>query len=486
MTITVRVEISKEKMKNFEELEETAREIGREVGRKLVVQALEGLDLELMAQRDVTRYRSKGLQKTCIKTTLGPIEFQRRVYVDQAVVEGKRCVHLLDQELGVEKEGLMSEEVCQLAASAVCESSYRGAAKLVREATGMHISPQGVWNLIQKLGKRRGEQVERYGELAAKKKGAGKLVSKIIYEENDGIWLKLQGQSREEHGATKEMKVGIAYDGVRWREDGSGKKRRQLDSKIAYASFEAAKEFRRKKEGLVASRFCVDEIELRVINGDGAKWIQKQAGVKSIGVLDEFHRNKKILECVKNREFAALLRKHLYAKDVDTMFACLEAQINSTTDPGELSGLKELQQYYTENREALLGYYDRGKEIPATRAPGEIHHARLGSMESNVFTLIGNRMKGGRACWSIGGANNLALLLCLHHTVGFEGLFARLEPQAEPEEEWVDPLPGFGAGKVPQREGHGYEFWATSRLAGTEGWLKKVVKNISISNTNNF
>ena len=115
-------------------------------------------------------------------STLGPIEFERRVYVDQAVVEGKCCVHLLDQELGVEKEGLMSEEVCQLAASAVCESSYRGAAKLVREATGMHISPQGVWNLIQKLGKRQGEQVERHEELAAEK--MGRSTARLVFYAN--------------------------------------------------------------------------------------------------------------------------------------------------------------------------------------------------------------------------------------------------------------------------------------------------------------
>ena len=37
-------------------------------------------------------------------------------------------------------------------------------------------------------------------------------------------------------------------------------------------------------------------------------------------------------------------------------------------------------------------------------------------MESNIFTIIGNRMKHNRTCRSVAGANNLAALLALHHT----------------------------------------------------------------------
>lgn len=66
--------------------------------------------------------------------------------------------------------------------------------------------------------------------------------------------------------------------------------------------------------------------------------------------------------------------------------------------------------------DALSSYYDRKVEIPDTREPGVIHHARLVSMESNVFTLIGSRMKGGRACWNVEGGNNLSALLCIYHT----------------------------------------------------------------------
>lgn len=45
-------------------------------------------------------------------------------------------------------------------------------------------------------------------------------------------------------------------------------------------------------------------------------------------------------------------------------------------------------------------------EVPLTS--GVTHNARLGSMEGNVFSLIGNRMKGRRACRRVDGGNHLA------------------------------------------------------------------------------
>ena len=126
----------------------------------------------------------------------------------------------------------------------------------------------------------------------------------------------------------------------RWEEG------RTLDCKVAYASFESAREFQRNKEGVVASRFNVDEVALRVINGDGAQWIQRHGDADCISVLDQFHRNKKITECVRDPEFAKLLRSLLYEKRIDDLLECLEAQINSVMDEQEKADLRDLQKYY--------------------------------------------------------------------------------------------------------------------------------------------
>ena len=223
----------------------------------------------------------------------------------------------------------------------------------------------------------------------------------------------------------------------------------------------------RHKEGVVASRFNVDEVELRVINGDGAQWIQRHGDADCIGVLDQFHRNKKITECVRDPEFAKLLRSLLYEKRVDDLLECLEAQINSIMDEQEKADLRDLQKYYLNNKDALLGYYDRGRTIPPTKEPGVIHHARLGSMESNVFTLIGNRMKGRRTCWSIDGANHLALILCAYHTTGFESMFVEA---AETEKESNAGVK-CSASSVPKKVGKGLELYCAADLPGY-AWLR--------------
>lgn len=399
-------------------------------------------------------------------------------------------MHLLDKALELNQIGLVTEDVCKLVATAACETSYRAAAKTVTEATGLSMSAQGVWNIIQQLGETQKERVERHVELAQHGQGVGVLETKLLYEENDGIWLKLQGKDRKQYGKDKEMKVGIAYPGVKWMPCGKGKKRRILDNKVAYATFDPVKEFRRHKEGLVASRFDTSGIDLRIVNGDGAQWIQKKKGVKTIAVLDKYHRNKKITECAGNGEFADNLRKLLYAGDTEMVLICIEAQINSLLPEEhqkEIEKLQELYSYFSENKEALVDPYKRGIKIPETYAPGEIHHARLGSMESNVFTLIGNRMKGGRRCWSIRGGNHMAILLSAYHTSGFETLFAKLPAPPKPKEEWKDALPMFGASKVPEREGHGYDYCHTYSLAENAGtYLSELCRNMLRGSGNNF
>ena len=490
MNITANLEIDKREIENFQELERTVYRTVLKLGCEIIDKALEAMDEQLLDSRDVSRFRCKGFQKTCIKTIMGPVQFKRRVYVDNAAVEGPHCVHLLDEALELDQIGLVTADVCKLAATAACETSYRAAAKMVTEATGLSMSAQGLWNIVQQLGESQMTLVERHAELAQLGQGVGALATKLLYEENDGIWLKLQGNDRERYGKDKEMKVGVAYPGVRWKLCKGGKKRRILDNKVAYATFDSVKDFRRHKEGLVASRFDTAGIERRIVNGDGAQWIQKQKDGKTIPVLDKFHRNKKITECVGNTEFATMLREKLYAGEVDTVLTLIEAQINSLLpeeSEKEIEKLQDLYRYYAENKEALLDPYQRGIEIPETYAPGEVHHARLGSMESNVFTLIGNRMKGRRRCWSVRGGNHMAVLLSAYHTSGFENLFADLPDPPRPKEVWKDTLPMFGASKVPEREGHGYDYCHTFSLAKNAGsHLSKLCRKMLLGSDNNF
>ena len=483
MTITVPVEINNKKVNNFSEMEEYVFQLSMRFGQELLKQVLEITDQKLMAERDTERYRCKGKRATHLKTKMGEVTYARQVYLDQEAEGGKKYVYLLDKELNIEKIGRTSRGLCEMVADTICESTYRATARQIREQTAQYMSHQHAWMLVQQMGEKIEKHYERQAELDALDAGVGELVTKILYEENDGIWLSLQGPSREQYGKAKEMKVGIAYDGVTWKEGKNGKKRRTLHNKLAIAGFLPIDAYRKQKEGLIASIFRKDEIELRVFNGDGASWTLPRQTEGRICVLDEFHRNKKILECVKDKAFAKLIRDNLYAGEIDQVLVLIEAQYNSVMEEDEKAKLAELLQYYSRNRDALKGYYDRGIRIPETSKPGEIHHARLGSMESNVFSLIGNRMKDRRFNWSVNGANHLAALLCAYHTTGLNHLFDALPeiPVIETVEEWVDTGTPLSARQSKETEGSGYEYYKNISTTNLTNMLKEISHYTSLS-----
>ena len=484
MNITVQYEIDKDEFSTFGEAENFCFETGLKIARELMVKFLEASDAMFLADRDSKKYRNKGFRKTCIKTLMGDVEYQRRVYEDLAAEGKSKTVYLLDEALKIEKVGLVTAALCKKVTEITCESTYRAASRQISASRGQRLSHQAIWNLTQKLGIKQVLLTERNAELAEAGTGWGTIETQILYEEADGIWLKLQGESRNTYGPTREMKLGIAYDGVTYVPCKNGKIRRVLDNKVAVAGFMPAKKFKAIKEGAIADKYDVGSIQLRVANGDGAQWIQKSKGERKICVLDAYHRNKKITECAGDPEFAQTLFTLLYEKKIDQLFECIEAQINSVEEPAQIEKLQELYDYFSNNRQALLGYYERGETIPETRLPGVIHHARLGSMESNVFTLIGNRMKGRRAVWSIAGANNLAALLCAYHTTGLGNLFPALPEipkQDSLEQEYLD-WDSLSASKAPFSEGHGNEY--TKNVSTTNGpsFLRGISQFASFSN----
>lgn len=481
MNISVIEETIKGNRATFSEIEKEVFKFAMLYGQELLRLVLNVVDKQLAAERDVKKYRDKGYRKTVIKTLLGEIEFSRKVYRDTSSEE-PHYVYLLDEALGMRKIGLVSGEVCKFIASTVTESSFRKTADQLQAAFGISISPQAVWNIVQALGERQEELAERYAERAIEHQGLGEVETPILYEENDGIWLSLQGKDRKKHGPSKEMKVGIAYDGVELQTNKYGRVlRRKLSGKVAFATFNSIKDFRRKKEGIIANHYDTESIDLRVVNGDGAAWIQKTTAEDTISVLDAFHRNKKIRECIPNKEHAQIVREMLLKGDYDELLEFLEICIDSVATEEEKNGFRKLYKYYSINRNALGSYFERGIEIPPTRDPEKLHHARLGSMESNVFTLVGNRMKGRRRCWSISGGNHMVTLLCAYHTVGFEDLFAEMPEIPVIEPEWIDEGIPLAAAKIKESVGKGYAFPGNISTQSAPAFMRELSKALSRS-----
>lgn len=449
-----------EKTLDFKRLEQKIFELVCGWGREMLKEALEGYDWTLAVERDRTVYRHKGQKPTSTKTVMGTVGYSRAVYLVRNGDGTNSCVYLLDEALGMEGAGRLSGNLTEMVTNAACNSTYREAARVVSEMTGQSISHQAAWNVVQAVGARVDAQEERAAQLAAADKGIGTLEAKLLFEEQDGIWLKMQGKSRKKHGASHEMKLGIAYDGARE----TGKERYELTDKVACANFEGAEKFQKRMEGAIAQTYNVDEIELRFLNGDGAAWIKQAVTDETVHFqLDPFHRNKAINQYVKNQDMRAEMMRMLYNKDIASLLIYIEACANSVAfDEEERGNLLSLLTYFQNNKDGLVPCHRRGLALP--EPPEGVEYRRMGCMESNIFTMLGNRMKGRRACWSIDGGNNLARLLCLKATNKLSDVLnhmtAAVLPAKYAEEITVKydnsqfPL---AAAKAPKYDGKGYE-----------------------------
>jgi len=442
-----------------------------DLGRKIISAVLGEWDEELRQERDNDIYRHKGSRTSTIKTIMGEVEYKRAVY--EVWEDGAKAGHayLLDEALGDVAIRHMSGMLSAQIVKASCEASYRSAARAVSEMTGQSISHTTAWKVVQVLGERVGEQEQVAAKLASESKGTGTIESKVLFEEQDGIYLHLQGQSRKDNGPSKEMKVAIAYDGA----EKSGKNRYTLTNKVACASFEGATEFVERKEGAIAGTYNVDEIEMRVLGGDGAGWIKQSQTEETVHFqLDAYHRNQAILRHVSDPVIRKIMMKLLYAKDIELLMHVIDVEILSAGDEETRENYRKLQTYFQNNEDGLVPYNRRGLDLP-TPPEGKVYR-RLGAMESNVFTLIGNRMKDNRCLWSVKGGDNLARFLCLYHTKRLGKYLESLGSAVLPERYEEEVTIRMSAAMAPTHDGKGYDGYHKISVPASMKWLKDIAR----------
>jgi len=457
-----------ESVVSFNEIERLAQRVAFEYGRMIISSVLEELDKTLMEGRDKSKYDNRGKKPSVIKTTLGEVEYSRTLYYinEDGIKTGQ--VYLLDEAMGMNDSGHFSALLRDLIVRMCCDGAYRSAARAVSEMTGQTISHTAAWNVVQAIGKQIDDHEKHLATLALENKGTGTIEAAVLFEEQDGIHLNLQGKDRKAHGENKEMKVAIAYDGA----EKKGKNRYELTNKVACANFEKSGDFVKRKDGVIAGAYNVDEIEVRFLNGDGASWIKHSKTDENVHIqLDQFHRNKAITRNVSNPEVRENITELLYDKEIDLMLHVIEVEALSTDDEDEREKYKALHTYFENNKEGLVPFYRRGLIIPAP--PNGKEYRRMGCMESNIYTIIGNRMKGGRACWSIKGGNNLARLLCLKHTHRISAALENLSTCVLPER-YVEEIVTISVAKIPPRVGKGYNGFKQTLIPSSQKWLKDI------------
>lgn len=458
----------KENGVTFKQLEKNIFKWICEIGQNFTREFLERYDQILMQERDKSKYRHKGLRQTTVKTVYGEVTYHRAVYEVTEEDGWKHFVYLLDEMLELEQIGLISTNMAELLVKGITEQSYRACAAQVSEMTGQTISAMGVWNVIQALGAKVCEEEKELTEAHKQGKVCGEKESPVLFEEADGVYIKLQGKDRKNARQDKaEVKIGIAYDG--WKQ--TGQDRYQLVNKVVVAGFSPAKEFHACREAAIAQTFNLDEVCQRILNADGASWIKKVKDKSTCFQLDPFHRNKAVKEKIHNKKAQKDILELLAQEEIEEVFHYLELYKNSLSEEKEIKDAEELIRYYKNNKEGLLPYQSQGLELPEN--PEGLEYRNMGTMENHVWSVIAKRMKHNHTSWSKRGGNHLAKILAKKCS---GKLYEVTQSLKQPlfETETVEELYGeiLLSAKAPKKDGKGYEYPVIGHVVGLEGKVR--------------
>jgi hypothetical protein len=379
---------------------------------RLIKEVLTHLDRRLMDERETKIYRNKGLKKTCIKTIMGDVEFSRRIYEYKTESGKKAYKFLLDEYLNMDTIGHISSNLVEKIVDNATNISYRKTSENIEELSNQKISHTAVWNIVQKLGSKIKEREER--KIYLNKKGSlnGAKEIKVLFQEMDGIWLNIQGKDKPKRGKSKkkELKLGITYEG--WKKRNGSKDAYIVENKVACADFGNSKKFKELCDATIAEIYNVDEIEIRILNGDGASWIKQSLEDEEVYFqLDPFHKSQAVLRAIQDKKEAHKLIKMLNeGKANESLEYVVNLMVKYTEDENKYKKLEKLYKYLFDNKIGLRPYHLRD-EIKMPKASGDLKYRHLGTMEHNICDILAQRMKGRKMSWSISGANNLAKIL---------------------------------------------------------------------------
>lgn len=401
-------------------------------------------------------YENKGYSGTSIKTIYGVVTYKRHKYIKKNEGGRNEIIYPLDEILKMDKIGLCSKNICDKIIEVASKNSYRETAEIISQTTNNSVSHQECWNIVQEVGKSIINKENNTVNEMHEEKLKPTRETKVLFEEEDGVWLKMQGPKHQKIGK-QELKVGVIYEGV--IKDG---KRRKLANKRVFAGFEDSEEFHEKRESQVRSIYNVDKIEYRFLNGDGAKWIKEQYTDDKIYQLDRFHIDLNITKNITyDKDIGKEIKKSLKQYGVEETLKYLKKYIDSVDNNNPFdtrsSKAKELYAYLLNNKEYLVPYYKRNIKLP--KPPEGITYNHMGVQENQNCTIITMRMCGRRMRWSVNGANHMAKILYTRENKELEQAISETPIQINLKSILRNTVEVLSAGKVNQTLGFGNKYF---------------------------
>jgi hypothetical protein len=396
ITVKINAEVIQYSRKlEMREFESGISQMVQELGNKVLMVGLEGLDLELR-QRVPAGWRNIGTEERSILSSVGWIHYQRRVYRDEKGVRRKP----LDEVLGVERYGRNSQRVREMGAYLACEGTYRRAASQMSWLMKSEVSHSSIQRMVWQVGNRMadGEEAERRrvfegGEALS----GGKVKAEVLYGESDGVWLHLQREKRR----SVEVRVATLYSGKK----PLGKNRYRLADKCSLVALGISSDAWQEQVLNAAHRYYdLEQTRLLVSGGDGNQWVRhtfQRFGMQQEYVLDRFHLSRAARKAMSDRRKAHEMVEKLRQQGFGAVCQELKQQIEQASGK-EKEKLKQFYQYIDSQQDGLLDLSCRGYSSEL---------GNLGAIEGNVDKLVIHRMKGRGCCWKLRGARAM-LAIC--------------------------------------------------------------------------
>lgn len=446
--------IVNDKEYSFKELEQEIFRLvcgaGVEVTRGIIAQK----DEEIFQTIDKEKYKSCGFRSSSIKTVYGAVSYSRRVYHTK-LEDGKSAyVYPLDKYLGIDKIGLISENLAEKIADLATEAAYRETAEIITAATGCSVSAQGAWGIMQRIGKRIDEEENHSVDQMNHGRDEGKKTTPVLFEEMDGVWIRQQGEHHEKK-PMQEVKVAMTYEG--WDAELEKAQRSTLVGKHIIAGIEESGLFHEKREADIRKRYDADEIGQRIVNGDGGSWIGEPNDPDAIIQLDPFHVHKEIRKQIADKKAVAEIERLLTEKDIDGMLSYIEIYADSVASNDETDKKTEkalkLLEYLSNHRESLIPWQERDLSIP--KAPEGLVYKAMGVQENQNCTVITLRMKHRRMRWSPAGGNNMTKILARKENRELHDTISRYSDTMAYGKEIIEVIEILSAAKAPKKDGKG-------------------------------
>ncbi len=182
--------------------------------------------------------------------------------------------------------------------------------------------------------------------------------------------------------------------------------------KMAVAGYSEPEAFKDLRDATLAAKYNLEEIEYRILNGDGASWIKNGHDQEnSVFQLDPYHLSQSVTRNVSDKRSRHHIMRWLKTGEFEKVYKKLEQlKYDSGGEVKEIDKLTTLEKYIRNNQDGIVSYKDReGLTIP--KPPEGLEYKGLGTMERNVY-IFAKRMKGAKS-WSKKGATNLAKVIAL-------------------------------------------------------------------------